>query len=156
MTKNTTKTAVRDTGKRMMGLDLGDPYSDYSTLDAAGENLESGPSQYQPKNAGEAVWRARRGAGGDRRFGHIQCLIIIIGTAPNLPDKTKDHSDPLRSPSVGQLRPPQIGTLEVGSRQNHFGRVRSRKTSHSKVGFSEMRPPKRSSGQISALQVGLS
>jgi hypothetical protein len=42
MTKNTTKTAVRDTGKRMMGLDLGDPYSDYSTLDAAGENLESG------------------------------------------------------------------------------------------------------------------
>ena len=42
MTKNTTKTAVRDTGKRTMGLDLGDPYSDYSTLDAAGENLESG------------------------------------------------------------------------------------------------------------------
>jgi len=59
MAKNTTKAAVRETGKRTTGLDLGDQHSDYYTLDQAGEEVKSG----RVKTSREAL--AKRFGGGE-------------------------------------------------------------------------------------------
>ncbi len=72
MAKNTTKAAVGETRKRTMGLDLGDQYSYYYTLDAAGENVESG-----------RVKTSREGL--EKRFGGEEAARVVIEAGTHSP-----------------------------------------------------------------------
>lgn len=72
MAKNTTKAAVRETGKPTTGLDLGDRYSCYYTLDAAGENVESG-----------RVKTNREGL--EKRFGGQEAARVVIEAGTHSP-----------------------------------------------------------------------
>ena len=72
MAKNTTKAAVRETGKRTTGLDLGDQHSYYYTLDQAGEEVESG----RVKTSREAV---------EKRFGGGEPMRVVIEAGTHSP-----------------------------------------------------------------------
>lgn len=69
MRKNITKTGVEEAGKRTTGLDLGDQYSYYYTVDAAGETVESGRMRTSREGLG-------KGFGGKE----AQRVVIEAGT----------------------------------------------------------------------------
>jgi len=72
MRNNSKKVSNVVTGKRTTGLDLGDQYSYYYTLDAAGENVESG----RVKTTREGV---------EKRFGGQEAARVVIEAGTHSP-----------------------------------------------------------------------
>lgn len=72
MRNHSKKARVAVTGKRTVGLDLGDRHSYYYTLDAVGENVESG----RVKTSGEGL---------EKRFGGQEAARVVIEAGTHSP-----------------------------------------------------------------------